>query len=911
MSVFAKLQSSLRSMFRRGQVEKEMDSELRFHIESYAEDLVRGGISRDEALRRARLEFGGVEVHKEECRESLGLRLWDELRSDLRFAIRALRHSPGFTAIAVTSLALGIGANTAIFTLAQEVLLRSIAVPQPERLRLLQWVQMPNTKVCPCWGNFRKNAAGELVGTPFTYVVYQQMSEHNQVFEELVAFKDIFRLAVNTGAATESLSGELVSGNFYQGLRPRVQLGRGILPDDDKPSASPVAVIGDAYWARHFGRSVDVLGQRIRVNDLMVTIVGVNGPEFRGAKTGGTDLFFPMKLQPAIIPHERGPLLTDAKFSWVVIMGRLKTGVSQQSAQATMNVIFRNAVRSTVPERKEEQIPPLELISGARGLDMQTEMYSKPIFVLMAVAGLVLLIACANLANLLLARAAARHREMSVRLAMGAGKWRIVRQVMTESLLLAGFGGAAGLLLGYTCRGVIPNLFEQSWATTTIVLEFNWQVFVFCLALTLVTGLLFSVVPAWRATQADVNAGLKETSRMTAARHRALATKSLVVFQVSLSVLLLVGAGLFTRTLLNLKSVGIGFNPENIVLFNLDPPRARYSAAQRVDLFRRVEERLSGLPGVQSATLSSDTLLANELDNTCFRPTGRPAKANPRDESVFMNAVGRDFFQTMGIPVVSGRAFSSLDTQRSPKTAVINQTLARTFFPHENPLGQTFGFCEGKSEPVEIVGISADAKYNSLREAVRPTLYLPYLQADDAGWMTFEIKTPASTASMVPELSKAVSSIDKDLPLIEIRTQLQQINATISGERVFATLTTTFGLLALLLACIGIYGIMAYAVARRTSEIGIRMALGARAREVLTMILKEASVLAIIGVVVGIGAALSATRLIASLLFGLKPTDPLTLMGAGALLLALALVAGFAPAFRASRVDPMHALRHE
>ncbi len=920
--MLAKLRSSMRSMLRsildRGRMEKAMDSELRFHIESYTEDLVRGGMNSEEAARRARIEFGGVEAHKEECRDSLGLRLWDELRADLRFAVRTLRQSPGFTAIAVTSLALGIGANTAIFTLTQEVLLKQAAVPNADRLRLLEWIQTPKTKIGSAWGMFLRDDQGRMTGTPFTYQVYRELRQHNQALEDLVAFKDLSRLAVNTGHEAESLDGELVSGNYFRTLGAPLIAGRGILPDDDTPAAAPVTVISDGYWASRFGRSAGALGQTIRVNDLPVTIVGVTAPRFRGMKTGfpGPEVFLPMSVQPRVIPRPSGSLLTNPNFSWVIIAGRLKPGESQKAAEAAMNVIFRNAVRATVPGRKEEEIAPVTLIDGARGLDTQSVDFAKPILLLSGVAGLVLLIACANLANLLLARAAARQREMSVRLAMGAGKWRIIRQVMTESVLLALLGGSAGLAVGYFGRGFIPGLFEQAWSTATLVPDFNWRVFAFGLGVSLLTGLLFGVAPAWRSTRADVNVGLKESSRMTSGRSRALAGKSLVVFQVSLSALLLIGAGLFLRTLANLRHVSVGFNPEHLLLFEVDPPKARYNTAQMTQLFRRMEERLAALPGIQWATLSSDTLLANELDNTCFRPGGRPLTNDRSKDMAMVNVVGRDFLQAMGIPLLAGRTFSAADTRTSRKVAIVNKTLAHKFFPNQNPIGKTFEpSCEEESEPVEIIGISADARYNTLRDEPPATYYFPYVQADEKvipmGGMTFELRTAASTASIVPAIREAVRSIDSGLPLVEVRTQMQQIDATMSNERVFAALTAGFGLLALLLACIGIYGIMAYTVARRTSEIGIRMALGARSREVLAMILKEASVLAGLGVALGIGASVGVTRLIASMLFGLKANDPVTLAAAGAVLLAMALVAGFAPAYRASRVDPMHALRHE
>ena len=915
MTALARLHSWLRSVTRRSRVEAEMDDELRFHMEAYADDLVRSGLPRSEAFRRARLEFGGVEMQKEECRASLGLRFWDELTSDLRYGWRSLGHSKAFTAVAVLSLALGIGANTAIFTLAKEVLLKTMDVPHSERLRLFTWAAKPRIQhFGGAWGSFDGNAAGEMVGTPFPYPLYLEMRRHNEVLDDLVAFKDLYQLTATIDGQAEAIDGMLVSGNFYHSLGAEVIAGRAITPEDDSLAATPVAVISDAYWAKRFGRSASALGRVINLNRLPVTIVGVNSPRFKGAKAGGTpEIFFPVGLQPQVIPNQRGSLLATNGFWWLMVMGRLKPGVSEEAAQAALDVSFRNAFHATMPEKKDSDMPRFILAKGSRGLDLQQGDFKKPILVLLSVAGLVLLIACANLANLLLARSASRQREMSVRLAIGAGRLRIIRQVFTESLLLAFLGGMAGLLLGYLGRNIIPSLFESSWRASSLDAEFDWGVFAFAFAITVITGLLFGVAPAWRSTRTDVNAGLKETGRAPATRPRALLGKSLVVLQVSLSLLLLVGAGLFLRTLVNLKSTAIGFNPEHILLFQLEPPRARYANEQRVDLFRQIEEKVGTLPGVQSATASSEALLAHNVNDECFVPGDKPAQG--RRDSTMTNFVGARFFETIGIPILQGRDFSAHDTATAPKVAIVNRRLANKFFGQTNPIGRTIITCDNDSAaartPIAIVGVAADAKYDNLRDAAPPTLYIPYSQLNDIESMTFEIKSAASTASVVAELREAVRSVDRDLPLLEVRTQTQQIDAILSEERVFATLTTGFGLVALLLASIGIYGIMAYTVSRRTNEIGIRMALGAQARQVLAMVLAETSVLTCIGIGVGLAAALGVTRVLASLLYGLKPTDVGTFTGASLLLLVIALIAGLAPARRAASVDPMHALRHE
>ncbi len=908
MTLPARLRSWFAAMLGRTRMESEMDAEMRFHLESYAEDLIRSGVPREEAMRRARIEFGGLDARKEDCRASLGLRLWDELGADLRFGLRMLRQNTGFAAVAILSLALGIGANTTIFTLAKEVLLTSLAVPHPEKLRLLAWIKGPKTKIPAAWGNFGTDKSGRKTGNPFSYPIYQEMRAHNQVFKDLAAFKDLYRLTATIGGEPEPVDAELVSDNFYQSLGVRTIAGRPIGPADHA-----VAVISDAYWARRFGRSASVLGSSFNVNRVAVTIIGVNPPQFKGAKSGGTpEIFLPMSLQPEVIPNPRGSLLTAELFWWTNIIGRLKPGVSDQTAETSMAFTFRQAMRATMPGKPEVEFPDIAVGTGRRGLDQRSGMFAEPIYILLSAAGLVLLIACVNLANLLLARSAARQREMSVRLAMGAGKWRVIRQVLTESMLLAFLGGAAGLVLGYVSRDIIPRLTEEPWRASSFETGFDWRVFMFALAITVFTGILFGVAPAWRSTQADVNAGLKETGRMTAGRSSALLGRSLIVLQVGLSIVLLTGAGLFLRTLENLKTTSIGFNPERVLLFNVNLPRSHYSRPQeRIDTFHRIETSVIALPGVQSATLSGEALLANDAENNCYRPTGRPPRKS--DDYPWVNRVGAQFFDTLGIPILFGRGFDAADTSRSPKVAVLNRKLAESFFPRVNPIGKTLTACgpDGATEQIEIAGVSGDAKYYNLREEPPPTLYLPYTQSEDSDGMTFEVKTAASATSIVTEVRQAIKAIDPDLPLLEVRTQTQQIDATLAQERLFATLTGGFGLIALILAAVGIYGIMAYGVERRTNEIGIRMALGARARVVLAMVLREAFWLALLGIAVGLAGALAVTRLLASLLFGLKPTDPLTLGGAALLLLTIALLAGFKPAFRASRVDPMQALRHE
>jgi predicted permease len=529
---------------------------------------------------------------------------------------------------------------------------------------------------------------------------------------------------------------------------------------------------------------------------------------------------------------------------------------------------------------------------------------------LLSLAGLVLLLACANVANLLLARSSFRNREISVRLALGASNGRVVRQMLTESLCLSALGGSAGLLLGYLGRNILPHLLLSSWGPATLTTRFDWRVFAFTFVISVLTGLGFGAGPAWQAARTSLNAGLKDGGT-TMSRHRGgVAGKMLVVLQVSLCMLLLVCAGLFVRTLANLNALDPGFNKRGLLLFAIEPPVQRYPAPKNIEVLHRVEERLASLPEVESVTLSREALLAQSGSNSDFLPEGRPRVAGG-NKHVAYNSVGQNFFITMGIPILYGRPFGLRDTATSPGVAVINRALAQKEFAGTNPIGASFQMKEG-GEPIEIVGVCADAKYAWLRADDSPTFYVLYTQQKDAsGSMTFEVRTKGNPRDFAGAIRGVVESVDKDLPLIDVRTQEEQIDATLAPERSFATVASAFGVLALVLASIGVYGVMAVGVSRRVNEIAVRMALGARADQVLRMVLGEAMALALAGVGTGLCAALLLTHLLSSLLFGLKPTDLLTLVTAGLLLSVVAILASWGPARRASRIQPVRALRHE
>ncbi|HEY6448381.1 MAG TPA: ABC transporter permease [Acidobacteriaceae bacterium] len=918
MSLRSRLATWWQAVRRQSDVDAQVHEELQFHIESYAEDLMRLGVPRERAMRRARAEIGSVAAVRERSRQAWGTRWFDEMRGDVQFALRMLGKSPGFAAVAVGSLALGIGANTVIFTAAQHMLLDRLDVAHPDQLRLLAWSVGQNSVVTDMWGEFDNAPGGGQRSTSFSYPVYEALRKENHSLADICAFKPFGRMTVMVKGEAQPAHAEMVSGNYYSTMEVKPQLGRGIQEADDGAVGSgPVVTISDRFWTRAFARSRDVIGKTVLVNAKPMTVVGVNPPGFTGAFSAqnGPDIFLPFSMQPIVAPMETGPgepgsLLEDRTLWWVLMMGRVKPDVGDPTAQAELNVALSAAVRATMTVKKDSGVPELQLNDGSRGQNPAFDEMAKPVTVLMSLAGLVLLLACANLANLLLARAGARQREMSVRLALGAARRRILRQMMTESLLLAALGGAAGLLLAWAVRNALPGLLSNGWEPPMFSARFSWPIFAFAAAISVLTGLIFGLAPGWQATRVQVSSGLKDSGQTITHRRRGLAGKSIVVAQVALSMLLVVGAGLFVQTLVRLGRAPLGFRSHNLLLFSVELPQTRFPGTASLPVLRQIEQKLAAVPGVQAATLTREALISGSVSMYTVVPEGQQKKAGK--QGALMNDVGQDFFQTFGIPIVAGRGFGAGDTLTSRKVAVANQLFAKKFFPGLNPIGRTFDAGWDHPLVLEIVGVSGDAKYDQVRKAAEATFYTPYLQ-ENTGVQeaTFAVSTRLSGSALLPSLRDAVRSVDANLPIEDVRTQDAQIAASMQQERIFADLTGGFGALALLLACIGIYGIMAYAVSQRTNEIGIRMALGAQPARVLRMVFREAWWIAAIGVGTGLGGALALGRLIGAMLYGLKPWDPATLGGAAALLIAVALGASWIPARRAAGVDPMRALRHE
>jgi predicted permease len=909
------LLAKLRGSFGQRRTHRELETEIQLHIQMLKERFVIQGMKPGDAEAAAQRQFGNATLLRQRHHEQSALSFFTTFWRDLRFGLRQLRRNPIVTCVAIVSLALGIGANTAIFTAAKRVLFDTLPVASPDQLRMLTWVSGHEQLIPPSWGDVGPTEAGGLTGNAFSYPVLEEMRKKTDAVQALIAFKDA-PLAATLDGHSEMIDGELISGNGFQALGVRAELGRTLNPADDlEPRSGLVAVISDGFWALRFARSPLVLGKAISLNGVPVTIVGVTNGRFAGLQMGSpVQIFVPLTMQPLILPKAQNgsvSLLDNPQSWWVQILARPKPDVSEERAKAELDVTMRETAKPVLKRTGDLDLFHLQFVPGDRGLDYLRGTYARTSYVLLALAGLVLLLACLNLANLLLARSTARQRELSTRMALGASSGSILRQMLTESVLLSSFGGAAGLLLGYLGRNIVPGLLTKSSQHEPIQMQFDWRVLLFTLGISLATGILFGLAPAWQATRITGHAGLRESGGSTANRHRLWFDKTLVIGQIAISATLLMGAGLFVHTVFNLNRIPLGFESNHILLFRLDLPRARYSDAQMTTFFQQLEEKLVSLLGVRSVTVSNIGIIGDGHSGGEFQVVGRPKGTEPA--RVQTNAVGTDFFETLGIPISQGRAFNRHDTATSPKVAVVNRTLAEKFFRGENPVGKTFETdIEDVDLPIQIVGIAADTRYADLRSETPPTFYVPYLQKlNGPGRMMVEIHTLADPGSVLSEVRRAVESLDQNLPMFDVRTMKDQVQSTLADERALAQLAGGFSLLALILATIGIYGMMAYTVNTRTGEIGLRIALGAQTNQVLSRVLREALWLTGAGVVVGLIAALGLTRLIRAMLYGLGSADSLTIGSTAVLLISVSFIAAFAPARRASRIDPIRALRHD
>ncbi len=823
---------------------------------------------------------------------------------DIRHAIRGLRKTPAFLAIVVVTLGLGIGANAAIFSLMDQILLRPLAVHDPSSLVLLDGP-----------GAFMGRTMNAMT---FSYPMYKDFRDRNEVFSGVLARFPLALTAVWHGAS-ERAEGDLVSGNYFEVLGVQPALGRLFNASDDRtPGGHPVAVLGYGYWQRKFAGDPRVLDQTITVNGHPLTIVGVADRRFTGIQIGrSVDIMVPIMMKAEMTPTWND--LDNRRSRWLNVMARLKPTVSRRQAEAPMNVIYRQLNEQEIKEvpggsenfRKRFVTKHLDLLPGSKGLSDLRREFATPLIVLMAMVGVVLLISCANVANLLLARTTARRKEISLRLALGANRTRILWQQFVESALLALAGTVVGLMFAWWTGALLIRALPGDSAARTLSSNPDARVIAFTLVVGGITALIFGVVPALQATRASVISALKEDAGSVAGgRRQARVRRTLVIGQVALSMVLLAGAGLFARSLYNLKTLDPGFRADDLFTFSIDPTLSGYAGERLTALYGRLQQELSTVPGVRSVSMSENGVLTGNDWVTTIRVDGYQAKEGA-DMNPNTDGVGPRYFETMGISLISGREFTDRDVKGAPRVAIVNEAMAKYFFAGSSPIGRRFGFARGTATDIEIVGVAKDVRSLDLRTGARRYIYIPYGQDEDVTQLTYYVRAASDAPAIATAIRQAVQRVDANLPIFDMKSMQVQVDESLFAERMVAVLSVAFGALATLLAAIGLYGVMSYAVTRRTREIGIRMALGAERGRVLWLVLKEVAVLAAVGIAGGLAAAFWLTRQVRAQLFGLAPTDPATLAGAAMLLALIALAAGYFPARRATTIDPLVSLRAE
>jgi predicted permease len=898
-----------------------LGEEMERHLAEKAAELEAEGMTVERARAEARRRFGNVGLKHEESREIWMTRFWSELGQDIRYGCRTMNANKAFSALAVLLLALGIGANTAIYSFMESILLRSLPVADPESLVVLNWHSRPPQEGSKQWvhvihgvqGILWPGDKGALVSGMFPFGAFdalgETLREENPVFSTLFGyFNGLNRNLAVRGQAT-SASVEYVTGEYFRGLEVSPAAGRLIGSEDDRPGAAPVAVISFATSQNRFGGPVNAIGQSILVDNIPFTVIGVAPPEFFGVDPAAApDLYLPLQTNLLVDGARAARMYPDGNFYWIEMMGRLRPGVSMAQAQAALAPRFHQWVATTATTDGERaKLPALTLNPGAEGLGSLRRQYSKPLYVLLMMVGLILAITCANIANLLLARAAARRREMAVRLSLGAGRFRIVRQLLTESVMLASLGGAFGVLFAIWGVRSLTFLLSHGQENFTLHAELNWNVLGVTAVLSVVCGLLFGLAPAIQSTRPDVMPALKN-GRGGGPHHRHV-QHVLVVAQIAISFLILVAAGLFVRTLNNLHSVQLGYARENILLFSLNARQAGHRAPEIATFYADLRQRFESIPGVSSATLSQSSIISAGHAGGAYRGTMKIGAVTIEGASVM--AAGSRFLTTMQIPVLAGREIDDRDQPGSTPVAVISERLARTYFGNENPVGRRIAFQDEKRD-LEIVGVSANLRYGGLKnEEESPMTVFAAASQFSPDRVTYALRTAGDPLRYVRSVREIVREADSRIPVTNVITQAAEIDRTINRELTFAKLCTGFAVLALLIASVGLYGTMSYSVARQVGEIGIRMALGAQRGAVVWMVLRRVLLLAAVGLAISVPLALIAFRLVKSLLFETRPNDPGTLALAAAVLLSAAILAGYAPAMRASRIDPLAALRHE
>jgi predicted permease len=917
---------SLKRFFRRTRKDEELSREIDSHLAHEIDDNLARGKSPEEARRQAYLKLGNPLRIRDVVWETNRIAWVEDTWRDFRYAARTLAKSPGFTMVAALVMALGIGANTAIYSFLDSLLLRSLPVSDPASLVVLNWHAKDfrgDSVMQSMSGSTYDDPKQGSTGGIFPYPAFEVFQQNDAFFTDVFAYchtREVRTMNVTINGQTEIASGELVSGRYFQGLAIRPASGRLIIPDDDRAGAAAVAVVSHAFSEKHFGGAASAAGQSILINNLAFTVVGVTPPEFFGVDPATVpDIYLPMRtnlLLGASIPFGfQASDYLDANYYWVEVMARLRPGVSLEQAQAASAPRFRQWVATTATnDQQRANLPALVVREGASGLDTLRRRFSKPLYVLMTLVGLILAIACSNVANLLLARSASRGREIALRMSVGAGRFRVIRQLLAESVLLASLGGALGVLFAVWGIRFLTLLLAGGPGQVTLRAELNWHVLLAGAALSLLTGVLFGLAPAVRSSKVDLTSALKEVRAMQSrpgAFWRVSLSQTLVVGQIAISLLMLVAAGLFVRTLSNLQSVEMGFNRENVLLFQLNARQSGHRDPEIAEFYGHLRERLAAIPGVRNAGLAGGSLIGGEGQ----MPISLPGL--PHNDATRYLTVGPEFLTTMQIPILTGRDIEARDHSGSQPVAVINERFARMNFAGQNPLGRHLilwkdGNQKTPARDMEIVGVSKDARYGDVKREIPPVVYIPYDQGYPlANEMTYALRTAGDPLSYVNSVREVVRQADGRMAVSDVRTQAAEINDDIHQEIMLADLCSAFAILALTIACVGLYGTMSYDVARRTGEIGIRMALGAQRATVVRAVLREVLLLAAGGLAISVPAALGTSRFVASFLFAMQPNDPLALTLAVAILLGAVLLAGYVPARRASRIDPMTALRHE
>jgi predicted permease len=893
-----------------------LSEEIELHLAEKAAELQADGMTLESARAEARRRFGNVGLKHEESREIWMTRFLSELGQDIRYGCRTMIANKAFSALAVLSLALGIGANTTIYSLMESILLRSLPVAGPESLVVLNWHSRPPQNANKEWvhvmhgvqGRAWPGEKGAMISGMFPYGAFETLRKENPVFSTLFGYFNGLNHNLAIRRQAMSASTEYVTGEYFHGLAVSPAAGRLIESEDDRPGAAPVAVISFATSQQRFGGPSSAIGQPVLVDNVPFTVIGVAQPEFFGVDPAAApDLYLPLHTNLLVDSARAARIYPDRNFYWIEMMGRLRPGVSMAQAQAALAPRFHEWIATTATTGGERaNLPALILNPGAAGLGSLRRQYSKPLYVLLAMVALILAIACANIANLLLARAAARRREMAVRLSLGAGRFRVVRQLLTESVMLASLGGALGVLFAVWGVRSLTFLLSNGQENFTLHAELNWNVLGVTAALAVVCGILFGLAPAIQSTRPDVMPALK-SGRGGGPRRRA--QHVLVVAQIAMSFLILVAAGLFARTLNNLHSVQLGYARENILLFSLNAGQAGHRGAEIATFYTDLRKRFESIPGVSSATLSQSSIVNAGHVGQAIRGPMKIGAVTVEDTRAL--AAGPRFLTTMQIPMLAGREIDDRDQSGSRPVAVISERLARTYFGNENPVGRSITLPDEKRD-LEIVGVSANLRYGGLKneEESAMTVFVAVSQFP-SDRVTYALRTAGDPLKLVQSVHEIVREADSRIPVTNVVTQAAEIDRTISRELTFAKLCTGFAVLALLTACVGLYGTMSYSVARQVGEIGLRMALGAQRGVVVWMVLRRVLLLAAVGLAISVPAALIAFRLVKSFLFGTQPNDPGTLALAAVVLLSAAVLAGYVPARRASRIDPLAALRQE